>query len=912
MANNQIKVTATLDAKSLIAGLKKSGVQLDKFEKKAEQAGKGGGRFAGGLGKISTAAGALRLGGALTAVVAFGKASFDAAARAERLGKATESLAESIGESGDSMVNAITSASGGTISELAAMEAANQAMIFGIVKSGEEMEELSTIAVRLGQAMGQDSAKSISDMTLAVGRQSKMILDNLGILISVEDANATYAATLGKSASALTDQERKQAFLNATLEAGRAKVATLGAATVGQAEKTEILSASWSNFLVGFGGVLTTVESSAGIFDGATAGLNRLTKGAEAWNKVLAEQAPLVEELRTNIDLTAGSNLAAAGTYEQMKSSMEGFQGSNDNLKAGFIATTQTFEDYNAELDRLSGINAEAKGSLASTLTTLTVSKKEWVALKNAQLQGAAASRAAGVAFGEAANKAKVEAANNKILAEASLEVNEATRLAAQGAVIYGDAIRELGPAFDAAVASSQTFADQLSFGDFGLEGGITATDDLFTQLKKQQEIAAQSIATKQQIKIDAEIDAKQIGDSIAKSVSDGLASIQGAIGQVSGLTFGEIMPPDEVFRIDEWVRRAQAVAQDMNNEWAGALQEQFGGQEFFQPVMDAFASGDQAGVTEAIQGIIAGDDIINMMDIEGAMAEAQEILAEQDLQQKINDMIMGAFAESGAAVGGEGIGAGEGLLSQVLGLGAAGEEGEGTGLTGAFDGLALAAQTAFGETIPGSIDPTTEALTDSSDIIVEMTETGLPDLESQTTSTTDAMIEKLNELKTKTDLVTNAMVTQFGKVISEAGGLVSKLGEIISELQKIKEAADAAFKALSKLPGSLGSGGGGNGGGNGNGNGGSPVSPLKELQHGGPAAAGQPVIVGEAGPELFTPNRSGFIVSNDKLGGGFGRAITQVVNIGPVFVQTNDPVQMFERIEREARSRGLRFQVAM
>jgi hypothetical protein len=420
MANNQIKVTAILDSKSLIAGLKKSGVELDKFETKAEKAGKGGGKFAGGLGKISTAAGALGLAGAGAAMVAFGKASFDAAAQAERLGTATESLAQGIGESGDAMVAAIVRASGGTISELAAMETANQAMLFGIVESQDEMEELSRIAVRLGQAMGQDSTKSISDMTVAVGRQSRMILDNLGIIISVEDANAKYAASLGKAATALTDQERKQAFLNATLEAGRAKVATLGEATVGQAEKAEILSASWSNFTVAFGSVLTAVEGSVGIFDGATAGLNRLAEGAKAWNTILTEQAPLVEELRAAIDQNAGAALAGAGSYEEMKASMDGFQGSNENLKQGFVATTGTFKEYNAELDRLSGVNADAKGSMASLLTILTIGKKEWIALKNAQMQGAIASRAAGVAFGEAAVKAKEEAENSKLLAEST------------------------------------------------------------------------------------------------------------------------------------------------------------------------------------------------------------------------------------------------------------------------------------------------------------------------------------------------------------------------------------------------------------------------------------------------------------------------------------------------------------
>lgn len=40
---------------------------------------------------------------------------------------------------------------------------------------------------------------------------------------------------------------------------------------------------------------------------------------------------------------------------------------------------------------------------------------------------------------------------------------------------------------------------------------------------------------------------------------------------------------------------------------------------------------------------------------------------------------------------------------------------------------------------------------------------------------------------------------------------------------------------------------------------------------HGGPVAAGEPYIVGEEGPELYVPERSGSIVPNDRLTGGSG-----------------------------------------
>lgn len=43
------------------------------------------------------------------------------------------------------------------------------------------------------------------------------------------------------------------------------------------------------------------------------------------------------------------------------------------------------------------------------------------------------------------------------------------------------------------------------------------------------------------------------------------------------------------------------------------------------------------------------------------------------------------------------------------------------------------------------------------------------------------------------------------------------------------------------------------------------PGEPYQALQHGGPARAGRPYLVGEVGPELFVPQQSGEVVPNDQ-----------------------------------------------
>jgi len=55
----------------------------------------------------------------------------------------------------------------------------------------------------------------------------------------------------------------------------------------------------------------------------------------------------------------------------------------------------------------------------------------------------------------------------------------------------------------------------------------------------------------------------------------------------------------------------------------------------------------------------------------------------------------------------------------------------------------------------------------------------------------------------------------------------------------------------------------------------------------GGPVQSGKPYVVGERGPEMFVPSRSGSIVPNNKLGGGGGVIVNQVINVSTGVQQT-------------------------
>tara|TARA_R110002110_G_scaffold157417_7_gene353374 strand:- start:3042 stop:5066 length:2025 start_codon:yes stop_codon:yes gene_type:complete len=131
----------------------------------------------------------------------------------------------------------LKSATNDTMSEFDLFQQANNAMILGVSKNSDEMAEMFDVAQRLGRALGRDTKSSVESLITGIGRQSRLMLDNIGIIVKADEAYKNYAKELKKGVEDLTDVEKKQAFLNATMESARAKVALLGAETLSTQDK---------------------------------------------------------------------------------------------------------------------------------------------------------------------------------------------------------------------------------------------------------------------------------------------------------------------------------------------------------------------------------------------------------------------------------------------------------------------------------------------------------------------------------------------------------------------------------------------------------------------------------------------------------------------------------------------------
>ena len=193
------------------------------------------------------AAGAV-VGGAIAAVGAAAVALGQRGSEIAAIETSFQALTSAAGLAGDQMISLTQGATKGLIDNLTIMEAANKGLLLGLPITEQSMADLSSTATVLGRAMGQDAVKSLDDLITALGRSSPLILDNLGLTVSVADANKAYADELGKTTQQLTDAEKKQAFYNAAMDAAKAKVEELGGITLTFGDRITILQQGFKNF----------------------------------------------------------------------------------------------------------------------------------------------------------------------------------------------------------------------------------------------------------------------------------------------------------------------------------------------------------------------------------------------------------------------------------------------------------------------------------------------------------------------------------------------------------------------------------------------------------------------------------------------------------------------------------------
>ena len=90
---------------------------------------------------------------------------------------------------------------------------------------------------------------------------------------------------------------------------------------------------------------------------------------------------------------------------------------------------------------------------------------------------------------------------------------------------------------------------------------------------------------------------------------------------------------------------------------------------------------------------------------------------------------------------------------------------------------------------------------------------------------------------------------------------------------------------------------------------GGKLLNKIQARADGGPVTGGRPYLVGERGPELFTPSASGSITPNHQMGGGGGgQTINMNIDVSGVTDRTDKrdlAREIVDMINQELRRQG-------
>lgn len=146
-----------------------------------------------------------------------------------------------------------------TVSNLDIMKQSNNAMLLGVADSTDQLAEMFTISHKLAKAVGKDATFGMESLTTGIGRQSRLMLDNLGIIVIAEKAYEKYADTLKKKSSDLTDAEKKQAFLNEAMSQATEMASLLPAPLDDATDKYNKLATSLENSKVAFSQAFTAL-----------------------------------------------------------------------------------------------------------------------------------------------------------------------------------------------------------------------------------------------------------------------------------------------------------------------------------------------------------------------------------------------------------------------------------------------------------------------------------------------------------------------------------------------------------------------------------------------------------------------------------------------------------------------------
>lgn len=148
------------------------------------------------------------------------------AARVEQLTQGLQAMGDASGVAMGTLSRGLQESTGFALSLEEAMR--STALITSAGLDPSSVEEFGLAAKNASLALGRDTAESLERFTRGVTKLEPELLDELGLFVRVDQAAEEYARSIGKSASELTNFEKRQAFANEALTQANEKYGALG------------------------------------------------------------------------------------------------------------------------------------------------------------------------------------------------------------------------------------------------------------------------------------------------------------------------------------------------------------------------------------------------------------------------------------------------------------------------------------------------------------------------------------------------------------------------------------------------------------------------------------------------------------------------------------------------------------
>ena len=366
------------------------------------------------------------------------------AAQFSQLQRGLEELGAQSGRTLSVVAQGLRDVTGGALSAQQAMTGA--ALGFSGGFGASELEGLAKIARGASITLGRDLGDAFDRLTRGAIKLEPEILDELGIMVRLDDAVENYAAQLGKAAGAMSQAERRQAFMNAILEQGEAKFgaiaekveptayAKLGATFadltkniftfVNEGLKLEVFVSFLAENMIILAGVMTIFGST--IVNTMLPGLANAASGAANF----AEQTALsAEALETSADAAVKAGRTQIGAF---KGGSKGFK----DFQSQIVKGTKDTKVHTSAIGRLNkGVTALRSNQKGLTGQMLADNK-----LKIKAYQSEIAMIEQQIILEQAKGKAAQASAVANIKADSASVISDTTTLFTAGALSFGGA----------------------------------------------------------------------------------------------------------------------------------------------------------------------------------------------------------------------------------------------------------------------------------------------------------------------------------------------------------------------------------------------------------------------------------------------------------------------------------------